>query len=300
MGLPSISVITPSFNQGAFLSHTLESVASQSYPALEHLVFDGGSSDHTISILQRWENAVTWVSEPDAGQADAVNRGLRVARGDVIAWINSDDVYAPDAFARIAERFAADPSLDVVYGMADHINVEGLPFEAYPTAAWDPELLLHVCFICQPALFFRRRVLGRVGLLNPALHYCMDYEYWLRMAAAGCRFTFLPCKLAGSRLYATNKTLADRPAVHREIAEMLLITAGHVPLRWVLAYANHTAASRWDPQRHPWRYRRTLTWLTLRHQWAWNRGPGVGSLLSLLRARRRQRRLARFTARASS
>ena len=300
MTLPTISVITPSFNQGAFINDTLESVAQQSHPALEHLIFDGGSSDQTISVLRTWGNRVRWISEPDGGQADAVNRGLRVAQGDLIAWINSDDVYEPDAFARVAERFATDPDLDVVYGMADHIDVAGEPFEAYPTALWDPELLLHVCFICQPALFFRRRVLAKVGLLNPDLRYCMDYEYWLRLAAAGCRFTFLPHKLASSRLYATNKTLADRPAVHREMAEMLLATTGHVPLRWVVAYANHTAASRWNPERHPWRYRRDLAWLALRHQWMWNHGPGLLSLSSLLRSRRRQQRLSRLSARASS
>lgn len=299
MSLPTISVITPSFNQGGFIGRTLASVASQSYPALEHLVFDGSSTDNTLSILREAGPAVRWVSQPDGGQADAVNQGLRAAQGELIAWINSDDVYYPEAFARVARHFAADPSLDVLYGDADHIDQDDRPFERYPTAIWDPALLPHVCFICQPALIFRRRVLERVGLLNASLRYCMDYEYWLRLAAAGCHFAYLPTKLAGSRLYETNKTLADRPAVHREIAEMLKATIGHIPLRWVMAYANHAAAGRWDRRRHPWRYRLRFSRLLLQSQWQWNHGPGLGSLLDLQRARRRQRRLASVLATAS-
>lgn len=300
MSLPTISVITPSFNQGAFIARTLASVASQSYPPIEHLVFDGGSSDNTLAVLLQAEPAVRWVSQPDGGQADAVNQGLQAARGDVIAWINSDDVYYPQAFAQVAARFAADPSLDVVYGDADHINLLDEPFEPYPTAVWDPLLLPHVCFICQPALFFRRRVLDRVGLLNPKLRYCMDYEFWLRLAAAGCRVAYLPSKLAGSRLYRSNKTLANKPAVHREIAEMLLARTGAVPLRWVVAYANHSAANQWSPDRHPWTYRRLVLWKLLRWQWLWNRRPGLDSLLQLLRARDRQRRLRATLPAASS
>lgn len=291
MRLPSISVITPSFNQGAFIARTLASVASQCYSPLEHLVFDGGSTDNTLSVLLQAESPVEWDSQADGGQADAVNKGLQAARGDVIAWINSDDIYYPQAFARVAARFAADPALDVVYGDADHIDLQDQPFEPYPTAVWDPLLLPHVCFICQPALFFRRQVLDRVGLLNPALRYCMDYEFWLRMASAGCRVAYLPRKLAGSRLYPSNKTLADKPAVHREIAEMLLARTGTVPLRWVMAYANHTAAARWLPERHPWLYRLEVLRQLLRNQWRWNRRPGVGSLLQLLQARQRQQSL---------
>jgi len=290
MSLPTISVITPSFNQGAFIARTLASVATQSYPPLEHLVFDGGSSDNTLTVLLQAGRTVHWVSQPDGGQADAVNQGLKAARGDVIAWINSDDIYYPQAFALVAARFAADPTLDVVYGDADHIDLQDEPFEPYPTAAWDPLLLPHVCFICQPALFFRRRVLDRVGLLNPRLRYCMDYEFWLRLEAAGCRVAYLPSKLAGSRLYPSNKTLANKPAVHREIAEMLLARTGTVPLRWVVAYANHSAANQWSPQRQPWAYRRHLLWELLHWQWHWNHGLGLASLLQLLRARARQRR----------
>lgn len=297
--LPSISVITPSFNQGTFLERTLASVAMQSHAPLEHLIFDGGSSDNTVSLLQETQPPVSWVSRPDGGQADAVNQGLAIARGEVIAWINSDDIYYPDAFARVAQRFADDPTLDVVYGNAEHIDVQDQPFEAYPTALWDPALLAHVCFLCQPAVFFRQRVVQRIGLLDAKLRYCMDYDYWLRLAAAGCRFAYAPETLAGSRLYASNKTLADRPAVHREISEMLHSHFGSVPLRWVVAYANHSAASRWDRRRHPWRYAGLFWHLLIASQWHWNRSPGLRSGINWLRAQRRQRRLAAVLAAAS-
>lgn len=282
-----ISVVTPSFNQGAFIGRTLASVAQQSYPAHEHLVFDGGSSDDTLNVLRAAGENVHWNSGPDGGQADAVNKGIQAASGDVIAWINSDDVYYPGAFAKVAAAFAEDPMLDVVYGGADHIDVNDHPFEAYPTTFWDPELLRHTCFICQPALFFRRRVVERVGLLDAGLRYCMDYNYWLRMADAGCKFAYLPEKLAGSRLYAENKTLSERPAVHWEIAEMLLASYGTVSLRWVFAYAHKRTEACIDRSVHPMQFKIHLYLTTMRSQIRWNHRVGISALRELRRVRRR-------------
>jgi len=282
-----ISVVTPSFNQGVFLGRTLASVASQSHPAHEHLVFDGGSSDETLQVLKTAGSSVRWISEPDGGQAAAVNLGLQAASGEVIGWLNSDDVYYPGAFETVAAAFAADPDLDVVYGAADHIDLDDKPFETYPTTFWDPDLLRHTCFICQPALFFRRRVVERIGLLDAELRYCMDYNYWLRLADAGCRFTYLNQKLAGSRLYAENKTLSDRPAVHREIAEMFRAYQGSVPLHWVFAYAHHSTVARIDRSQNPLHFKLHLYFQTMRSQWRWNRRVGISALRELRRASRR-------------
>jgi len=282
-----ISVVTPSYNQGAFLGRTLASVASQSHRPHEHLVFDGGSTDESVDVLKAAGNGVRWVSRPDGGQADAVNQGLQTASGEVIAWINSDDVYYPGTFAKVAAAFAADPNLDVVYGAADHIDLFDRAFEAYPTTFWDPELLRQTCFICQPALFFRRRVVERVGLLDAGLRYCMDYNYWLRLADAGCHFAYLNDKLAGSRLYADNKTLSDRPAVHKEIAEMFKAYEGHVPLRWIFAYAHHSTAASIDRTDHPLRFKLMLYMETIRSQWRWNHRAGISALRELRRASRR-------------
>ncbi len=242
-----ISVVTPSLNQGQFIEHTLRSVADQTGGQIEHIVLDGGSTDNTIEVLRRFRPPLRWVSEDDGGQAEAVNKGIRATTGEIIGWLNSDDVYYPGAMGRVVAAFDANPDIDVVYGMADHVDYDGNPFETYPTEAWDLERLKERCFICQPAAFFRRRVVERHGLLDESLHYCMDYEYWLRLGRAGARFLYLEEKLAGSRLYAENKTLGARVRVHREINDMLRSMLGRVPDRWLENYAHAVVGEHMSP-----------------------------------------------------
>ena len=232
-----VSVVTPSFNQAAFIERTLASVASQSGVQFDHHVVDAGSTDGTLEILHRFGRGVRWVSEPDRGQAHAVNKGIAASDGDIIAWINSDDVYYPGAFARIVAAFDAHPDADVIYGKADHIDAREAVIEPYPTRGWNLEALADGCFICQPAAFFRRRAVDRWGMLDESLRYCMDYELWLRWGKAGARFLYLPEKLAGSRLHADTKTLGQRVAVHAEINDMLRRTLGRVPPDWLIHYA---------------------------------------------------------------
>lgn len=233
----SISVVTPSFNHGRFIERTILSVLEQDIPGMDYFIADGGSTDETIDILRHYEDRLQWISEKDNGQADGVNKGIRATKGEIIGWLNSDDIYYPGALAAVLDLFERNPGIDVIYGDADHIDEMGGIIEPYYTEDWNYERLKEVCFLCQPAVFFRRRLIEKAGLLVPGLRYCMDYEYWLRLGAL-TPFTRIDKVLAGSRMYQENKTLGDRVPVHREINNMLLEKIGDVPDKWVYAYAH--------------------------------------------------------------
>lgn len=231
------SIITPSYNQAPFIERTIQSVLSQGIPNLEYMVCDGGSTDETLEILRRYESQICWVSEKDHGQADAVNKGIQKTSGEIIGWLNSDDIYYPGAIASVLEFFENNPDVEVVYGDANHIDEHDQVLEPYYTEDWNYERLRDVCYLCQPAVFFRRRVVEKKGLLNSKLRYCMDYEYWLRLGAE-IEFVRLNQFLAGSRMYKTNKTMGSRVAVHQEIVLMTQKKLGQAPLRWVYCYAH--------------------------------------------------------------
>ncbi|HWQ88862.1 MAG TPA: glycosyltransferase [Desulfitobacteriaceae bacterium] len=233
-----ISVVTPSYNQGKFIERTILSVQFQDIDGVEHLIYDGCSGDETKEILKKYEKDIRWVSEKDHGQAHAVNKGLVEANGDIIGWLNSDDIYYPGALAEVLAYFNANPGVEVVYGRADHIDMNDIAFEEYPTECWNDKRLIETCYICQPAVFFRREVIDRYGLLDQDLHYCMDYEYWLRLGQKGAMIGFIDQKLAGSRLYKENKTLGSTVSVHREINDMIKKKCGKVPKRWLKNYAH--------------------------------------------------------------
>jgi len=266
-----VSIVTPSFNQGQYIGRTLQSVASQAGAEIEHVVFDGGSRDNTVEVLKNFSPPVRWVSKKDKGQADAVNQGIRATDGEILGWLNSDDIYYPGAIARVVEFFDQNPDIDVVYGMADHIDLEDKAFESYPSEPWDFERLKETCFICQPALFFRRRVVEKHGLLNESLNYCMDYEYWLRLGKAGVRFAYLEEKLAGSRLYAENKTLGARVKVHEEINDMFKKSFAKVPDIWLFNYAHAVVESKIDRRLHSKRFVFEIGLRALLASLRWNR-----------------------------
>jgi glycosyltransferase involved in cell wall biosynthesis len=169
-----ISIIAPSLNQAPFIERSIQSLLAQQCRPLEHIVFDGGSTDGTLDILKKYSGQLRWVSEPDKGQSDAVNKGIRTATGDVIEWLNSDDIYYPGAVKLAVEFLAANPELDAVYGMADYIAADDSIIDSYPTEPWYFPRLKDVYFVCQPALFLRRSVFERHGYLDTDLHYCLD------------------------------------------------------------------------------------------------------------------------------
>ena len=178
MSAPLVSIITPSYQQGRFVERTLASVARQGEGrmagAIEHIVMDGGSTDGTVQILERWANRLSFSTGPDGGQTAAINAGMTIARGEILAYLNSDDVYYPGAIAAAVAAFERDPAADVVYGDADHIDAEDRVIGSYRTEEWSLDRLKLVCFLCQPAVFFRRRVLEQFGPLSPMLLLRVD------------------------------------------------------------------------------------------------------------------------------
>jgi glycosyltransferase involved in cell wall biosynthesis len=284
-----VSVVTPSFNQGQFIQRTLESVGTQTGAEIEHVVFDGGSTDDTVDVLRRFGRGVKWVSEKDKGQTDAVNKGIRATDGEIIGWLNSDDVYYPGAIAHVIAFFETHPDVDVVYGMADHIDLSDYAFEAYPTEPWNFPRLMDTCFICQPATFFRRRVVEQHGVLDEKLSFCMDYEYWLRLAKAGVHFAYMEEKLAGSRLYAENKTLGSRVKVHAEINDMLKTLFGKVPDRWLWNYAHVVVEKKLDRSRSPRWFELYMRIVAIKAALHWNGRIAPGMKPSLIDLWRRLR-----------
>lgn len=240
---PTVTVITPSYNQAAFIGECLESVRQQSYSALEHLVFDPGSSDGSREIVKKYDHAML-IAQPDAGQADAVAKGMRAAKGEIIGWLNSDDTYAGEqVLAKVSQRFQEEDTPDIVYGRGFYVDADGGYLrDAYINES--PETLvwrLHQeVGILQPALFMRRRVIEEIGVVSPDLRFCMDYEYWLRAAQAGLRFAYIPEVLARARYYPSNKTFGQRAASYREICDTLKDRLGYVPVAWLKRYAECT------------------------------------------------------------
>jgi glycosyltransferase involved in cell wall biosynthesis len=208
---PAVSIVTPSLNQAPFIEDAIASVANQGYPTLEHHVIDGGSSDGTLEIFRRQGTALRWISEPDAGQADAVNKGFARTTGEIVGWLNADDFYEPGAVRAVAEFMLRHPDVDVVYGDCHYLYQDVTPAELrlVRSRAFDLAYLLNVgCYIHQPATFFRRSALV-VGPLTTRLRYAMDYELWLRMARAGKRFAYLPVTLATFRITDASKSGAS-------------------------------------------------------------------------------------------
>jgi glycosyltransferase involved in cell wall biosynthesis len=245
-----ITVVTPSYNQAQFIERTIASVLGQGYPDLEYIVMDGGSTDGTIEILDRHSDRLIWRSESDRGQSDAINKGLRMATGDVVAFLNSDDTYQPGAIQAVAGYFHQHPETRWAYGKCAIIDEDDR--EIRRPITWYKNLLLRRYsygkllaenFISQPATFWRREVHDELGYLNEDEHYVMDYEFWLRL---GARYAagVIPGYLANFRMYEASKSGSLRnPQFSDE-------------LRVARAYSN---GARWPILLHAFNYRK-ITW----------------------------------------
>jgi len=185
---PLVSILTPSFNQGEWLQDNVHSVACQTYPAIEHVVMDGGSSDSSVEILSSAGGAVRWRSEPDRGQAHAINKAFAESRGEIIGWLNSDDAYFDCAVVEdVVAFFNSHPGIDVVYGHCLQVTAEGAAIQVLWAPRFDRERMLAVNLQMQPSTFIRRSALQE-PMLDESFHFAMDYELWLRLAAEGREF----------------------------------------------------------------------------------------------------------------
>ncbi len=234
MRVPTVSIITPSYNQARFVERTLRSVLCQDYPDLEYAVFDACSDDGTAEILHKYADALDLlVIEKDRGQADALNRGFRQVRGDILAYLNADDCLAsPHTVSEVVARFAQRPDADVLTGRRDYIDHDGRFVTSYPYRPFCPDVLHRACYVAQEATFWRRRIYEAAGgVINTTYDFAMDYELWLRFLAAGATFVAVPDRWGLFRWYAEQKSNAAwRTKGLPEIARLYQAFLGrHVP-----------------------------------------------------------------------
>lgn len=235
---PRVAVVTPTLDTARFLRETVESVLSQDYPHIDYLVMDGGSRDGSVELLRGYGDRLRFVSEPDGGQADAVNRGFERTRGEIFTFLNADDTYRRGAVSAAVEALERRPEAGVVYGEADYIDDRGAVVRPYPTRPFDAQRLADECYICQPAAFIRREAWSAAGGLDARLHFAFDYDLWIRLSRI-VPFVHLERRLATSRMHRQNKTLGSRGPHYREAIGVLKRHYGRVPMRWLVDYAAH-------------------------------------------------------------
>jgi glycosyltransferase involved in cell wall biosynthesis len=216
---PLVSIVTPSYNQADFLEATIQSVLKQDYPCVEYGVVDGGSTDASLQLIKQYENHLSWwISEPDRGQADAINKGMTMTRGDIVAWINSDDIYLPGAIRKAVEVFRNhDPAL--VFGDAVTMDLRGVPLNHLRFGPWDLSDLMRFRVICQPAVFMKRDVWQAVGGLDTSYHFMLDHQLWIRIAAE-YNIKHVAELLAASRYHREAKNVAFAADFSEEIARV--------------------------------------------------------------------------------
>jgi glycosyltransferase involved in cell wall biosynthesis len=239
MKYPLVSVITPSLNQGEFIEETIKSVISQDYPNIEYIVIDGCSTDTTVDLLKKYSGRIKWISEPDRGQADAVNKGFKMAKGEILCWLNSDDTLNKGALKTVVKQFSENKNLVMVYSDAHIIDDKGKILRDYLTEEFIFNRLADTCFICQPTVFLSNEVMKEIGMLDTNLQTCMDYEYWIRIGRhfPASRISYMKgVYLANSRIYNENKTINLRKKVYHENMKTQRKYFGRVSKMWIYGY----------------------------------------------------------------
>ena len=226
---PRIAIVTPSFNHGRFLRATIDSVLDQNYPQLSYHVQDGASVDDTVEILKGYGDRISWRSEPDKGQADAINLGFAGADCDVMAYLNSDDTLLPGTLACIANFFEQRPDIDFVYGHRIFIDYAGSEIGRAVFPAHDTEALKYAGYVPQETMFWRRRVWDKIGPIDTGFHYALDWDFMLRAEAAGFKMARLRRFLACFRVHDEQKTTKNYERGRAEMQTLRQRSLGHVP-----------------------------------------------------------------------
>jgi len=217
-----------------YLGECIDSVLAQDYPRIEYLVVDGGSTDGSLELLERYHDRLSYTTGPDRGPSDAIHKGFRQAKGEILAWLNADDTLLPGAVGTAASYLSSHPEIDVVYGEGWWIDENGATIRRYPTQPFDARLLERDCFICQPAAFLRASSYRRCEL-DP-LNRSFDYDLWVRMTKAGFRFAHIGEYLANSRMHRGAMTISQRLPLFRATMDLLRRHYGYVPLSWIFGY----------------------------------------------------------------
>lgn len=244
--LPLVSIVTPSLNQGQFIEQTIRSVLEQDYPRVEHIVVDGGSTDGTLDVLRRYPH-VTWLSEPDAGQADAVNKGFRLAKGELFGWLNADDLYLPSAIGTAVAALRRSGA-GLVHGAWCQIDEVGTTIrERIAPVPFDLDAQLNERnAVCQPGALFTRDAWESAGGLDPSYRYAMDYELWLKLGER-VAVTHVDAVLGAYRLHPASKTVAQTSGFW---AETVRASRAHGGRRFSTLYVDW-----YLPHARPWAYR---------------------------------------------
>ena len=218
---PLVSIVTPSYNQGQFIEDTILSVRNQDYPYIEHIVIDGGSTDNTLDILRKYDGKITWISEKDRGQSDAVNKGFAMAKGAIIGWLNSDDLYfSKDTISNIVVGFQRFKTADLIYGDYIKIDENNLILQVYHRPSqFSYNRLLRIGYVSQPATFFRKKIIEKYKL-DVGINIVMDLEFWLKIGRDKWNFRHLDRIVAAERLHKDAKCVSKNEEMRKEAQEV--------------------------------------------------------------------------------
>lgn len=232
-----MAIVTPSYNYARYLASAIDSVLAQNYPGLSYHVQDGGSNDGTLELLGNYGDRISWDSRPDHGQSQAINLGFAGRNADLMAYLNSDDVFLPGAFAYVAGFFEANPDVDVVYGHRIFIDQSQLEIGRAILPAHDAKALCFAGYIPQETMFWRRRVWDTIGPIDESFQYAMDWEFQLRAQKAGFKFARVNRFLSCFRVHDRQKTSATYDVGHAEMQVLRKRYVGHSPSRRELIWA---------------------------------------------------------------